>query len=166
MIINQVAYLRTSRSFPEDDIHTLCLECNRSYVDIANAVNIRVIGLFTTHKSSITGESWYFNSQKRQSLRQIYVIPPTVTSGSTINIGFKLSKIYQISPKSCGSYTDASGNWYGIQYSTDVVLSGRITFYVTVNPASTISDQIVVQISGSAPVLVTGTIDLEWIADV
>ena len=48
-LINQVAYLRTSREFPEE-LHQLTVEINKTYVDIANAVNARVIGLFPTNR--------------------------------------------------------------------------------------------------------------------
>jgi hypothetical protein len=70
-VINQVPYLRTSRQFPED-LPELCVQVNKSYIDIATAVNNRTIGIFPTNRPAVTGESWYFSSQRQQTLRQIY----------------------------------------------------------------------------------------------
>lgn len=73
-ISNQVAYLRTSRDFPEE-FGMLLLELDKSYIDIANCINARTIGLFTTNKAAITGESWFFDKNKRQqSLRQAFFL--------------------------------------------------------------------------------------------
>ena len=71
-IANQVAYLRTTRNFPTA-VNELTLEINKAYVDIANTVNNRIIGLFPTNRYVITGESWFINNnQRQQTLRQVY----------------------------------------------------------------------------------------------
>lgn len=70
--INQTPFLRTSREFPKD-LENLTQEVNKSYVDIANAVNNRTISLFPTTRPAITGESWFLMGNRRQqTYRQVY----------------------------------------------------------------------------------------------
>ena len=77
-IINQVAYLRTSREFPEE-LHQLSVEINKMYVDVAGAVNERTIGLFPVNRPSQTGNSYYiFQNRKQQTLRQVYTFTATI----------------------------------------------------------------------------------------
>jgi hypothetical protein len=163
---NKVPYLRTSRTFPDDDVNILTQELGKAYIDIALHVNQRIIGIFTPNKPAVTGESWYFTPQRNQSLRQIYILDNTIVDNSTIDIGFKLETIFQISPRSYGSYTDIAGNWYGIIYASSVPIAGQYSFYVKVNTGSTKTDQIVVRVGAGAPAINNGTIVLEWTSDV
>jgi hypothetical protein len=165
-VINQVAYLPTTRIFPED-LNQLSIESNRSYIDTANAVNNRIIGLYSVNRPAITGESWYFNNLRRQSQRQIYIVTAPIITGSTIKIGFKLNTIFQISPRTYGSFTDALGNWYGLIYASSLPIAGQISFFIQVDVTpNSKSDQIVFEVGAGAPVLTNGTIDLEWIVNI
>jgi hypothetical protein len=159
-VINQVAFLRTSREFPEE-LHQLTVEINKTYLDIANAVNSRVIGIFTINRPAQTGESWFFTTRRQQSFRQVY----TFTTTANINIGFKLSSIAQISPRSYGSFTDAAGNWYGIIYASNVAIGGQLSFFLlaTADPKT---DQIEFEVGGGAPTITSGFIVLEWLSQV
>lgn len=159
-ITNQVAFLRTSRLFPED-LRQLCVESNKSYVDIANAVNARTIGLYPVNVAAITGNSYFLTNQRQQSLREVYVFGIGIT---TINLGFKLSNIAQF-VQMFGIYTDGTST-YGLIPASSVSIAGQISFYVTINIASTTSDVIKIVIDGSAPTLQSGTIILEWISQV
>lgn len=83
-ISNQVAYLRTSRNFPRQ-IDELTLEVSKSYIDIANVVNARIIGIFPTTRQVVTGERWFLNtSQPQQTLRQVYVFGTIAPGGISI----------------------------------------------------------------------------------
>ena len=149
---SRAPFLRTSRNFPLE-AQPLAVETNKSYVDIANAVNARVIGLFTTANSLVTGESWFITkNQKQQSLRQVYEI------NSVAAINHNISSFTQISPKSCGTYTDGT-NWYGLLYGTSVAVAGLIAFYVT-------NTQIIFVSGAGAPALTSGTVVLEWLSQV
>ncbi len=157
--INQVSYLRTSREFPEE-IHQLSVEVNKCYVDIANAVNSRIVGLYTTNRPSQTGERWFFTSRRQQSFRQIY----TFTTSANIDIGFKLSSIDKISSRSYGAFTDGT-NWYGVIFSSNVAIAGQLSFFVlkTVSPTT---DQIMFEVGAGSPAITNGYIVLEWISNV
>jgi hypothetical protein len=148
---NQIAYLRTSREFPEE-IHQLSVEVNKSYIDIANAINVRTIGIFPTNRPAVTGESYYLvNNQKQQTLRQVY----TFTTTSSIAHGITVTTPNQFT--SCfGSYTDGT-NSYGLIFATSVAIAGQITFYVT-------SSQIVFVVGAGAPALTSGRIVLQWLS--
>lgn len=155
--INQVAYLRTSREFPEE-IHQLSVEVNRCYTDIANAVNTRTIGLFPVNRPAQTGNSFYiFQNKKQQTIRQVY----TATSTGSIN-----HNIQSITPGQfimcTGSYTDGT-NSYGLIYGSNIAIAGQISFYVT-------NTQIVFLTGAGAPTLPTPgdepsvIVILEWLS--
>lgn len=158
-ITNQVAFLRTSRLFPED-LKQLSVESNKSYLDVASAVNLRTIGIYPVNTSAITGNSYYLTNQRQQSLRRVYTFGP---STADINLGFKLNNISQIVQMS-GVYKDATLTFYGLIPATSVAIAGQISFYVTENGASTTSDVIKIVVDAGAPILQSGIIILEWIS--
>ena len=164
-IFNQVAFLRTTRDFPEE-IHQLTVEVNKAYLDTANAVNNRIISIFPTNRPVVTGENWFLNSSiRQQGLRQVYRVPDGIVSGSTIEIGFKISSISQFTPKCYGSFTDGT-NWYGLIYASNVPIAGQVSFFIFLNTVSTVSDQIMFEVGAGAPAITDGTIILEWISKV
>lgn len=150
-ILNQTPYLRTTRNFPKDE-DLLLVQINKAYVDIANCVNDRIIGIFAKNRPAITGSAWYINNnQKQQSLRQIYTfiaagnIPhniPNLQPGQVIN-GF-------------GSYTDGT-NTFGVIFGTSVALAGEVTFYVT-------TTNIVIGAGAGAPAISSGIVNIEWLS--
>lgn len=165
-IINQVPYLRTSRDFPEDDAHQLSVEINRTYVDIADKVNNRTIGLFPTTRPAINGESWFLSkNQRQQGFRQVYTFGNSIVNNSTIEIGFKFSSISMFTPKCYGVFTDGS-NWYGLIFASSTKITGQVTFYLFEDTTSTTSDQIVFKVDSGAPSISSGMIVLEWISEV
>jgi len=160
-VVNQVAYLRTSREFPEELVQ-LTVEVNKAYVDTANAVNNRIISIFPTTRPAITGENWFITANKKQQgFRRVY----TFTTTADIPIGFKISSIERF-VRNWGEYTDAINSWYGLFHATSVAIAGQITFYIVVDGASTTSDLIRFVVGAGAPALVSGTIVLEWLSQV
>jgi len=150
-VINQVPYLRTSREFPKE-IDQLTLEMDKSYVDTANAVNNRTIGIFPVNRPAINGESWFIQiNQKQQGLRQVY----SFTSTTAINHGIQVITPQQFI-RCFGSFTDGT-NSYGLFFASSVAIAGQITFYLT-------STQIVFETGAGAPSLTQGTIVLEWLS--
>lgn len=149
-IANQVAYLRTSREFPTDEVQQLSIELNKAYVDIANSVNNRTIGIFPTNKSAVTGEAWFLTSQKQQSFRQVY----SFTSTTAINHGLNFVQIDRFT-STYGNYTDGT-NWYGLIAGTNVAIAGQILFYIT--PTQ------IVFIDNAPQPLTKGNIVLTWLA--
>lgn len=159
-VSNTVPYLRTTRTFPDDDIDKLSLELNKSYLDTAKCINERIIGIYPTNKPAITGEQWFLTTNKKQTLRQIYAF----TTTADIEIGFKLSSIFSVSPKTCGVYNDSSNNYYGLIFGTSVAIAGQISFFLFVDGTSTRTDLIRFVLGGGAPALASGIIDLEWLS--
>lgn len=152
-LANSVAYLRTSRQFPEE-INQLCLEINKSYVDVANAVNARTIGLFSVNKPAITGESWFVTSQRQQTLRQVYQF----TSASSINHGILTNEITGFT-RIYGTFTDGT-NFYPLPYVDTVNASNQVNVYVS-------PTQIVISAGGGTPPSISyGYVILEWLANV
>jgi hypothetical protein len=149
-ISTNASFLRTSRDFPEE-MHGLAREVNKSYIEIADRVNTRVIGLYTVTRASITGESWYLlNNQKQQTFRQVFIF----TSTASINHGIQIIDKNQFTLCS-GSYTDGT-NSYGLPFGTSTTTPGLITFFIS-------PTQIVFSLGAGAPTLTAGRIVLEWL---
>lgn len=152
-VVNQVAYLRTSREFPPE-LQQLTVEANKAYVDTANAVNNRTISIFPTNRPAINGESWFLvGNQRQQGFRQVY----SFTTTANIAHGINTAEISQFTRK-FGDFTDGT-NFYGLISGTNVAIGGQISFYVT-------PTNIVFVTGAGAPALTSGTIVLEWISEV
>lgn len=148
-IPNQVSFLRTSRSFPQD-AQALSVELDKSYIDIANNVNSRTIGIFTTNRPSITGESFYLvANQRQQTQRQLYKI---TGAGSTAH-GIKLNQIAGFT-RIYGTYTDGT-NWYPIGNVDTTSLANQVSIQVT--PTN------IVITAGGSVTLTLAYVVLEWL---
>lgn len=149
-VSNQMPYLRTSRTFPEE-AQPLSVELTRSYLDIAEKVNDRVIGIFVPNKPAITGESWFLNTgKKQQTLRQIYPITSTAAFDHGINF-LNVERFTVIR----GIGFDGT-NYYPIPYVSPTAANN---IGITVTPT-----QVVLSPGGGAPALIQGTIILEWLS--
>jgi hypothetical protein len=160
-IINQMPFIRATREFPED-LNLLTQEVNQAYLDTAQAVNDRTIGIYPLNKRAITGNSYFLSGKaKQQSFRQVY----RFTGAGNILHGINILGIEGMSPFCYGTYKDAANNWYGVIYATSVPIAGQVSFYITPNTSSAVLDgNIVVIVDAGAPAVVSGIIVLEWIA--
>src|SRR5689334_1521146 len=121
---SQGPYIRTSRHFPQDP-QPLVVELNRSYVDIANHINQRTIGIFATKLAIVTGESWYVSGQNRQqSLRLVY----TFAGAGNIPHGLNLAQISSFT-RIYGTFTDGT-IWYPLPYVDVVAANNQVSIVV------------------------------------
>lgn len=172
MNINQIVnvpFLRTSRKFPED-APTLTREIEKTYIDIANSVNVRSIGIFPTNKPAPDGEYWFIDAQKQQGFRQIYPVvaanfvggTATIPHGINTDLIFTFTHIY-------GTFTDGT-NWYPIPFTatTTPVANFQVQIYVTPGnsllPTPTYGN-IMISI-GSSVTFDYGYVVLEWICQI
>ncbi len=154
-IVNRVPYLRTSREFPEE-ITQLTQEINKSYVDIAQVVNNRVIGIYPINRPAITGKTYFLNpSRVNQSLRQIYVFS-TFTSPLLIPHGIDFADVPQFS-MIYGTAFD--GNiYYPLPFVDETLATNQIS--VKIN-----STNIIITAGATAPAITSGLITLEWLVN-
>jgi hypothetical protein len=150
-VINQFPYLREQRNFPTKD-NELGNELDRSYVDIANVVNARSIGLFTANRPSNTGQAWYFQglNEKKQAFRQHY----SFTASGNVAHSIPATEYLYFS-RCFGFFTDGT-NFYGAIFGSNVAIAGQISFYVD-------ATNIVILSGAGAPSITQGYIVLEWI---
>lgn len=156
-VVNQVSYLRTSREFPENDAEELSVEINKTYIDIANSVNARTIGLFPTTRPAVTGESWYLTkNQRQQGLRQVYTFE---TLPVDMEHGIDFAKIYGF-VRIFGAMTDGT-YWYTLPWVSVVDATNQINIYIS-------DTKIKITGGGGAaqPVITSGTVVLEWLSQV
>jgi hypothetical protein len=150
---NQSPYLIDQRGFPSASISLLTVEMDRSYIDIAQKVNSRTIGIFATGNAMVTGERWFIQGvNSQQTLRQLYKI----TGTTAVNHGITVSQISGFT-KIYGTFTDGT-NWYPLPY-VHPTAANQIGIYVT-------STQIVFAVGGSAPTVTSGYVILEWLSNV
>lgn len=151
-IINKSPYLRNQRRFPEE-MKELLIELDRSYIEIANTVNVRAIALFTMNRPSNTGQSWWFQGEntRKQSFRQIY---PFNSAPATIPHSIPTTEFLYFS-HCFGFYTDGT-NYYGALFASNMGINNQITFYVNQSDIKILS-------TGTPPTIAQGYIVLEWI---
>jgi hypothetical protein len=150
-IVNQVAFLPLARNFPAE-IKQFTVEVNKSYVEIAGAVNARTIGVFSTVSPAIDGEEWFINANSRQQgLRQVY----TFTTLAAINHNIRNITPSQFT-RCWGQYNDGA-NAYGLIWGSNTAIAGQISFYVT-------TTQIIFPTPAGAPSVTSGLVVLEWIS--
>lgn len=149
--INQTPYLRTSRTFPEES-QPLSVELSRAYIDIAEKVNDRTIGIYPVGKPANTGDTWFVNkSKKQQSLRQVYTF---TTFPANINHGINVASIGGFTAI-YGTYTNGT-NWFPIPLVNTAATANQVQIIVT-------PTQIQVTAGGGASASVSGFIVLEWL---
>lgn len=152
-IINQTPYLRTSRHFPQD-AQPLAVEVNRSYVDTANAVNLRTIGIFPVNVPAVTGESWFVsNNQRQQTFRRVY----TFTSAGSIAHGINFAGITGFT-RTYGEFTNGT-NWYPLPYVDVVSATNQVNVIVTP------TNIVITAGAGAPPAITNGYVILEWLSN-
>lgn len=150
-IANQVAFLRTSRAFPEQ-AQPLSVELDKAYIDTANAMNVRTIGLFPTNSAAQTGETWFVTPTRQEGFRQLYTFTAAgnIAHGLDLNLIGGFTKIY-------GTFTNGT-NWYPLPY-VDVSSSTN-----QVNVIVTPTNITITAGGGSPPSITSGFVVLEWIS--
>lgn len=155
-VVNVTPFMRTSREFP-DDIKNLTVELNRSFIETANVVNARTIGLFPTNLPALTGESWYIlNNRKQQTLRQVFPFG-AIAPGGTLNIPYTLFGFNQFS-KIYGTCITGFPDYRPIPYAS-VVANANID--LRVSPTN-----IIVAVGAASPAITSGLIIIEWLSQV
>lgn len=144
---NPAPFLRTQRKFPEE-LEELALEVDRAYIDIAQKINERTIGIYSTRRV-VNGESWFLTSQQLNPLRQVF----TFSTFAAINHGIAPSET-QGFIRIYGAFTDGA-LWYPLPY-----VSSTVAEQVGISITST---QITFDVGGSAPTITNGRIVLEWL---
>lgn len=150
----QTPYLRQQRDFPGNDIKMLAVQSDKAYIDVATAVNQRIIGIFARNVSMVTGEGWYIEggNQKQQTLRQIYTFKAAGNIAHNINVaqisGF--TRIY-------GTFTDGT-NWYPLPYVDVVAANNQVGIHVTP------TNIVISSGGGSPPSISSGFVVLEFLS--
>lgn len=153
MSYNQMPFLPNSRVFPED-LEQLSFEVNKTYVDTANCVNSRTIGIFTTNKASVNGENWFLTNQKQQALRQVFSFG-TVAAGASLSIPYQLNGLSQFC-KIYGTCITNTPDYRPLPYAS-VTANANVELKVT-------PSNIVISVGAASPNVTSGIIILEWLS--
>lgn len=158
----QAPFLREQRNFPRDDMKELSRQTDQSYVDIAQKMNARTIGVYATNFPLINGETWYLtgDNKKQQAMRQVYPLG-AIGTNSPISIATGLKK---------GSYSMITRLWGMAVTSVDYrplpyVSSSAVTGQTDMR-FDVASGNIVGFNGSTATPIVSGFIVLEWLSNV
>ena len=150
----QSPYLREQRQYPAGDVKELANQSDHAYIDIAQKVNARTIGLYALNAQIITGEAWFLlgSSQRQQTLRQVYTFTAAGNIAHNINISTvsRFTRIY-------GTFTNGTTN-YPLPY-VDVVAANN-----QVNVVVNATNIVITSGAGAPPAITSGLVVLEWLS--
>jgi hypothetical protein len=161
----QVPYLRTSRVFPQDSSE-LENTLSKMYIEVAQAVNKRTIGIFNTFQA-VTGNQYYSLSnnnihnpiQYRQSYRQIYPFG-AISGGAMLSFSHGISGLIQLVASYGNCITEAivnaNGKYLPIPYVSVTDAAHQIELYIN-------DSEIFISNGASADNILSGTIVLEYL---
>lgn len=150
--LQQAPYLRDQRKFPFNDVRDLASQVDQTYIDIANKVNARTIGIFATNFQIITGEQWFLEGQpqRQQTLRRVYEI----TSFTNFNHGIDFNSVSTFTVIRGIGYDGT--NYYPIPFANPAA-GGSVAIFVS-------PTQVVFSVGVIPPGIVSGIIILEWLS--
>lgn len=152
----QKAYLPTTRQFP-GDLSILTGDLSKNYIDIAQAINFRVIGIFDKFQV-VTGERWFNdadNLSKRQTYRQVYSVPAIAIGGNGL-IAHGLTGVTSFTRIYGTAYLSSNFN-VPLPYASELAATDNIA--VKIGPTNIIIDVG----ATSAGSIVRGIIVLEYL---
>ena len=158
-------YLRTTRNFSSDE-RQLRTELSKAYLDTANCINARTIGLFSSNHPAITGESWFINkNQRQQTLRQVYPFG-AITAGTELDIPTGITSFTQFT-RIYGTVITANGSsgkpdYRPLPYLDVGGLTGGITLLVGIIAGI---QQIRIVVGALSPNITSGDVVLEWLVN-
>jgi hypothetical protein len=153
----QQPYLPNSRDFPVQSPTLLEPELVKSYIDIAQAVNVRTIGIFE-RLQIVTGERWFSADptnalRKRQTFRQVFTFG-AIAAGGSLAITHGITGIVAFT-KIVGTCVTDAPDYRPIPYAS-VAANANIDIRVT-------STQIIISVGAGSPNLVSGIVILEYL---
>lgn len=156
-IINQIAFIRTSREFPTD-LHQLAQEVNKCYVDIAQALNTRTVGFYPINTPALTGNNYFLNNnQSYLSFRQLFQFG-AIAAGATLNIDYGNISFTQFVAIYGTCITDQP-DMRPIPYAS-VVANANIDIRI-----DTAAGNIVIAVGAASPNIISGLVIIEWITN-
>lgn len=156
---NQNSFLRTSRNFPPD-INLLALEVNRTYLDIANAVNNRTVSSFPSSRPEVTGENYYIvRNQRQQSFRQVYPFG-AIAAGTQLLIPTGITNLDQFS-RIYGTVVTTNNDYRPLPYIDPGTLTNGMALLVGIGAVN-----IRIILGATAAPVVNGIVVLEWLSEI
>lgn len=162
-------YLPRQRNFPNDNAQLLGATLDKAYIEIAQKVNERTIGVFAINFPVITGEQWYFQGQpaKQQTLRQVYSFGEIVP-GTELDIPTGILNLTQFT-KIYGTVITTNGtsglpDYRPLPYVDPNTLTTSMTILVG-QLGIPLVQKIRIVLGPTAPPVSSGIAILEWITN-
>ncbi len=155
-VLNQAPFLRTSRVFPQEIVQ-LTRESSKAYIDIANAVNQRIIGIYPTTRPIITGSRFFLDANRsQQEFRQVYPFG-AIAPGTQISIPTNINSLALVS-MFYGTCLTAMPDYRSIPYTSINFITDQIGLRFDY------ANQAIHIFNGStAPAIVSGLVVLHWL---
>lgn len=155
---NRMPFLITSRYFPPDQVQIQPV-LNKAYIEIAQAVNARIIGNFEPTQS-VTGETWFEEQpegepiRRRQTYRRVYRFD-AIAAGATLTFNHNIEDL-DIFTRIWGTAETATPDFRPIPYASATTLNTQIEVNVTATQINIIN-------GAGAPNIVRGMLVLEYL---
>lgn len=151
-------YLPKQRNFPNQSSQALGVELDKAYIDIANRVNERTIGLFGEGYQIVTGENFFLNGQPRrqQTLRQVYPFTYNGTNPFLIPHGINFANVSSF-VRIWGTHLDGT-SWFNLPYVDIDPAVGTKQIKIEVDPTN------IIITLGTAATMTRGLMFLEWLS--
>ncbi len=156
-IHNRQSFLITSRFFPPD-LTLLTPVLNKSYIETAQAMNDRTIGVHEPVEV-VTGEKWLESANpitQRQSFRKVFDFL-TIATGATLTINHEIVGLDQFT-KTTGECVTDFPDFRSIPYSSATLLTNNIETRRT-------NTQIIIINGATSPNILRGIVVLEYFID-
>ena len=152
----KTAFLPTSRTFPEDQVSRI-IEHTSTYIDTANAVNIREIALYQDGQEIVTGQQWSIpgDNRKKYLILRKAIYFGAIPAGATINPAHGIPNLVECTLINATCIT-AVPDFRPIPYADTANVTNQISILVT-------AANLVITNGATAPNITSGKAVIEYI---
>lgn len=153
----QAPYLINTRQFPRD-FELLEPALSKMYIEVAQAVNNRTIGIFEKFQV-VTGERWFNptdNLQKRQTYRQVYTFG-AIAAGGTLTIPLNITNPFLDFTRIYGVALTVTNFFLPLPHAS-IVANGNVSLYVDAT-----NRNIIIKVGAGSDNIASGKVILEYL---
>ena len=159
-------YLKVQWMFPNDELRSLSSQIDKAYIDIAQKVNSRIIGIYPQNKQVVTGSRWYLDgfTSPLQVLREVIVFP-AIASGAFLNINTNIQNEVSFTYIGGVAALTTGTDWRPVPYVDPATLDHSMTVLIEPNPVGA-KQSVKLVLGAGAPDISGAYIVIEWLSNV
>lgn len=152
----KTAFLPTSRTFPENQASRI-IEHTSTYIDTANAVNVREIAIYQDQQEILTGQQWSIpgDTTKKYSILRKAIYFGAIAAGATLTVAHGIPNLVECTLIN-GTCITAVPDYRPIPFADTANVTNQISILVT--PVN-----LVITNGATAPNITSGKAVIEYI---